>query len=351
MLFDKPISTLIVIFSVFLNGCFFDEPKEKVLQDGFPVTIHPELKEVPQIDIICPEELIVVDGYLVIINNCHEKVLQIVSLSDRQSKTFISKGNGPSEMRQAYFSGHKSGDSLMLMDAPGNYAWIHPARMFHESDYSVMKIQGTYIPPQNMNVFQIKDQWVYNDLEGEGYLVIKDRNGMMTESVDYYPASEYANDQSRAYVYYSWSRYNDRHQTLVSALRYFPFIIFTDIEAGRQRIVQTRSSYNKPVFINGMPEDGVPVYNLGLQTSDDYIYMYNPGFNTGEPETEIDPAIEVYNWKGDPMLELRLNNIVGAVDFDFKTGRGYGLMMFSEENRLGITEIIIPEEHLKYFKY
>ena len=342
---------LAVLISFFLVGCSANEPKTLILEGNFPLSISPDLRELSEIEIVCPDELIFINGYLLIINNCHEKILQVVSLSSMQNKFFINKGKGPAEMQNAYFSGHQSGDSLLLINSPSYYAWVHPARMFNDEDYFFNKRQDTYVPFQNINVFQIQDNWIYNDLDGEGFFVFRDKSGAMMNSVDFLPISSYAAENNQGYVYYSWTRYNEYHKVFVSALRYFPFLLFTDNEGLYKKIIQTQQNYREPVFPNQkkMPDEGAQIFNLGVQTSESYIYLYNPNLKVGDQETKADPTIEVFSWEGEPVLELRLNALVGAVVFDFENGKGYGLKFFPDQFRLGIAEIKIPADYRHFF--
>ncbi len=345
---EKKIVLLLFLFV----SCVGNEPRTVVNKGVFPISINAETKEVAEIEVICPDEIIVHNGYLIILNNCHEKILQVVHLDDLKNKFFINKGHGPSEFFSAYYSGQKTGDSILLVNTPAFYSWVDPGKLYNGTEMEVKKNHALYMPPQNMNVFLVNENWIFNDMEGSGFLVSYDQKGSLRYLTEFFPKSTYATEVNRGYVYYAWSRYNKNKEIVVSALRYFPYIIFTDIEGQIKKVVQTRERFKEPVFPNEalLPEDGTEIFNLGIQVSDKYVYLYNPGLKAGESELNANPIIEVYNWEGDPVAEIKLNALVGTVDYDFASGRAFGLKFSAEELKLSVAEIFIPEEFANLFK-
>lgn len=336
-----------------LVSCTLQDTTPKVIiQEGFSTTSTTEIITLPEIPLICPDEIIIIGEYMVIINNCHDKILQIVSLQDMQYKYRINRGNGPGELQAAYFTGHKSGDSLLIAHAPLYYTWINPSKLFHDSEYLISKVHDSYCPPQNMNVFQINSNWYYNDLEGAGFWMQKDHAGNIKSTTEFVPETSFSNASNNAYVYYTWTRYLEKQQIFVSALRYFPYIIFTDLQGNYSKIVQTTGIYQNPTFQNEsiFPESETTIYNLGIQNSNHNLFLYNPGLKTGQSELSAQPTIEVYNLEGKPLIALKLNGLVGAIDYDLINGRAFGIHYNAEEERLTFAEIIIPQEFKHLFQ-
>lgn len=339
---------ILVLFG--LSSCRTDN--DKILNDNFPVMVELVTEEIKEIELLCPGDLIFVDGYLMLINNCNEKLLQVVRMDDMQSGFFIGKGNGPSEFHSLQYSGHKQGDSLLLRTSHRTSAWVRPAKLLNNEPVDLQKIsEPVQAGSLASNVFHFPWGWMRTDLMDQHLVVFQDAQGNPTRTVPYGPDLSYdIREEDAGYIYYSTSSYNASQQKFVTALWYFPyFFIYGKDE--EPIAVRTQKDYQEPVFElqKTLPVSGTKTYYDHAKSSDKYIYLYKTNLSVGQPEEEAEPVVEIFDWQGNKVAKVGFDRKVGMMDFDFANGIIYGLSYCFEENRLFVVKAQVPDEFKEYF--
>mgnify|MGYP000929008659 CR=1 FL=1 len=340
----KRLFFLFFLFSGFLSAC--ENNKEvKVLTGNFPVISEVKLTEITGVDLVCPEELVYVDGYLSLINNCSEELLQLVRVSDWESKFFLKKGSGPLEFSNLIFSGHKQGDSLLLRNSPKQSVWLRPKALFNEELQSVQIIHEPNREYSSAHVFDLGEKWVFNSLGDDGFLVFLDKNHKEPLISALPPVFEAPQDESvKGYVFYSSMRFQPEKRKIVSALRYFPYLIINNEKGEFEKVIQTQPNFEQPEFPEGqiIPVGNTEVHYLRVELSDDFIFLYRPGLKLEQSELEAKPVLEVFDWKGNPIALLTFDRFVGNLDFDFEKGKCYGISFCEKEHRIFLVEGDLP---------
>ena len=328
-------------------SCKMDTGANVILTGKFPFVDSLEMIPIKNVDLLCPDDLVFQNGYLVLNNNCHDHLIQIIRLKDLQSKHFIKKGRGPGEMSRANFSGHMVGDSLFIRNAPESSIWINPKKLFNnkhkENGETFKKISDPTPISQNENVFFIEDNWVFNDYSSSnghlGFFVFLDKKGEIIKKTDYIPELSYQiNKNTKGYAYLTTTRINESQKKFVSALKYFPFFIITTNDGEYELVVQTEKDYLEPEFKEGEihPDFRSEFFYAGVVLSEKYIFLYRLNMTLGElvnyfsgqgglPETS--PGFEVYTWEGKPVCYLKINKVIIGPSIDFEKGVVYGLVL------------------------
>lgn len=336
-----------------------------ILTGDFPFFDSIEFITIPNVVELCPENLVYQNGYLVLSNNCHDHLIQVIRVKDFQSKHFIRKGRGPGEMFQANFSGHISGDSILLRNTPESSLWINPHKLFTGLDLKYNEELTKIFDPvpiyQNENVFNIGENWAFNDYSSEeghrGFLVFINSGGEITKFTDFIPPVSYHLDQNViGYAYLTTTRINESQTKFVSALKYFPFFIITSIDGEYERVLQTKSDYLEPKFTEGEINPGLEseFFYGNVVLTEKYIFLYRLNMTLGElvnyfsgqeePLTSK-TGFEVYTWQGEPVCYLEINKLLVSPTIDFKNGIIYGLE-FDPESGYEIVKGSIPERFL-----
>jgi hypothetical protein len=340
-------------FAITFISCKNDN--EKIILTGeFPHEIELQVEIFDNTEQNCPALIIYTSGYLSTLNYCQDQFMQITRLSDKKSKMFITKGNGPAEFLSLTFSGHKQGDSIYFRNHPLASVWIHPGKLFEDKSYGINKIKEPEIISLAGNVFHLEDKWVFSDVyEGRGLLVFSDTAGNLLHTSELYPELSYnINNEHNGYVHYSTTSYNPNKEKFAIALRYFPYLIISDTEGNYSKIIQTQNNYREPVFKNQelIPDAESEIFYGSIEVSDKYIYLFRPNITVGDNEMQAKPAIEVYDWNGKAICRVKFDKFVGGIDFDFENGKIYGLTLCLEEFKIYTFESTIPKQHEKFFK-
>lgn len=357
-----------ICFGFYFVSCKTNTGKKIVLSGDFPITNSIELISIQNIVELCPENIMFLDGYLIVNNNCHEYLIQVIRVKDFQSKYFIQKGRGPGEMFRANFSGHISGDSLLIRNTPESSLWINPHKLFSEkqfkNDEKFIKIPDPAPIYQNENVFNFQGNWVFNDYSSDeghlGFFVFLNSKGEIVKKTDYIPELSYKLDERIiGYAYITTTRINESQTRFVSALKYFPYFIITDIDGEYEVVVQTEKSYLEPVFKEGEinPSFESEFFYGSVILTDKYIFLYRLNMTLGELVNyfsgQVDrqatkTGFEVYTWQGKPVCYLEINKLLVNPAIDFKEGIIYALE-FDPNSGYDIVKGHLPENILQYF--
>jgi len=365
------IKTLFIAICVgfFFTTCKTNTEKKIVLSGDFPITNSIEMISIQNVVEFCPENMMFLDGYLILNNNCHEYLLQVIRIKDFQSKYFIRKGRGPGEMFRANFSGHFSGDSLLIRNTPEPSLWINPHKLFSDiqlnNDESLIKILDPVPINQNENVFNFHENWVFNDYSSDeghlGFFVFLNSKGEIVKKTDFIPELSYKLDERIiGYAYITTTRINKSQTQFVSALKYFPYFIITSVDGEYELVVQTVKTYLEPVFkeseIN--PSFESEFFYGSVILSDKYIFLYRLNMTLGElvnyfsgqgAQQAIKTGFEVYTWHGKPVCFLEINKLLVSPAIDFIEGIIYALE-FDPESGYNIVKGHLPENILQYLK-
>ncbi len=352
---------LLFLFS--FSSCNKDSNQRLILSGEFPVSDSVELSSMPGFDEICPENLVFHNGYLVINNNCHDQLIQIVRTHDSQTKHFIRRGRGPGEMFQANFSGHISGDSILMRNTPESSFWINPDLLFNGerigNNRKVIEVFDPAIINQNENVFNIGENWIFNDYSSNrmhnGFFVFLNSKGEIEKKTDYIPALSYTMAEDLiGYAYLTTTRINKSQTRFVSALKYFPYFIITNIDGEYELIVQTEEDYIEPKFKEGEinPEFESEFFYGSVLVSENHIFLYRLNlplsalvdyFSDQKNQPLINTGFEVYTWQGRKVCYLEVNKLLVSPSIDFENGIIYGLE-FDPESGYDIVKGNIPEK-------
>lgn len=351
-----------LLFVFFFASCNNESSKKLILSGDFPVSDSVEFSSMPGVSELCPENLVFHNGYLVINNNCHDQLIQIVRTHDSQSKHFIRKGRGPGEMFQANFSGHISGGSILMRNTPESSFWIDPDLLFTgqsiNNDRAILEIFDPIAINQNENVFNIGENWMFNDYSSNGkhhgFFVFLNSRGEIVKKTDYIPALSYSIAENLiGYAYLTASRINNSQTRFVSALKYFPYFIVTNIDGEYELIVQTEEDYLEPKFKEGEnnPEFESEFFYGSVVVSEKHIFLYRLNLPLGalvdyfsgqEKQPLINTGFEVYTWQGKAVCYLEVNKLLVSPAIDFENGIIYGLE-FDPDSGYDIVKGNIPE--------
>ncbi|MFW5760634.1 MAG: BF3164 family lipoprotein [Cyclobacteriaceae bacterium] len=314
-----------MIFIIF--SCKYSDTKVITI-DEFPNNIEIHTTELDEIFLDCPERFNLVNGLLVTTTNCNENLLKIIDPEKGYFERFIAKGSGPGEFLQLYFSGHRQGDSLYFRNLSGEGAWLHPVKIKENPNYEFTRINEPDFLANAENVFHFETSWAYTDLNGESFMIIKDKHGVELQRVEHFPPVSYpVEGATKGYLYYSNTTYNDHHRKFVSGLRYFPYLIITNHDGAVVRIIKTGKEYAEPVIRQGelTPQSDTEYFYDQVVTTDEYIYALRMNTTLEVLSSlQFNPVLEVFDWSGNAMYELQFDRLVGGITIDNENGFMYG---------------------------
>ena len=110
------------------------------------------------------------------------------------------------------------------------------------------------------------------------------------------------------------------------AMLFFPQIVFID-DHGRVRSVSTSKEYrNWKSTISRMIAPDFVQYYSAMAAASDYLFAVYPSCPLGNMAAPDRPyAIQVFNWEGDFLLELSVDERIGSIAYDEKNGFLYGI--------------------------
>jgi hypothetical protein len=269
----------------------------------------------------------------------------LVQVSSWESKFFLNKGRGPAEFSNLFFSGQKQGDSILFRNSPIKSAWIWPNALFNETDQSVKIIHEPSRTFLSAHVFDFVEKWVFNSLGSDGYLVFMDKKNEKSFFSAFPEISKaFIDESAKGYVFYSSMRFHPQKRKIASALRYFPYLLIINEKGEFEKVIQTQPDFVQPEFPEGqiIPLGNAEIHYLRVELSDDYIFLFRPGLRVEQSDLEAKPVLEVYDWKGNPITLLTFDRLVANLDFDFESGKCYGISFCEKEHRIFLVEGDLP---------
>lgn len=342
---------LIPLSLVFLLIISCNTPNEKklVLHEDFPVHITLQTKALDvNLPTGCTEELFFFNNRLALIDNhCNDYILQMIDLKSGEVKKILRKGRGPTELLSLNFAGHRQGDSLLFRTGSSFY-WLNPDVLW-ENNPQLTEISSPIKEPF-INCFQLSNQWAYTSLTGDHSIVFVDENGDFLQSTPFYPPIELSETHNNyAYRYYSSSSYSDVQGLIVTALRYFPLIIISDLNGKIVKVIQTSDEFNLPEFdSHGIsPEPNTLFYYEKVLLSDERIYAFRMDAKASDLENlNFIPTLEIYDYNGNPLLKISFSEAFGGLDIDHANGIIYGASFCKETFEVIPVKAEIPAELL-----
>ncbi len=317
-----PVWTLLMI-SVLIASCSASDSKF-VEVDGFPQSADVNTIEIEDVLLDCPERFVFVNGKLVTSTNCTDKLIQVINPGSKTTRKLIAKGNGPSEFSRLYFSGHAQGDSLYFRNLALKSAWVHPHRLLEDDAHALLSIDEPGFLSDSENVFQFDSMWVYTGLKGDAFMSFARNDGQVIKSIEHFPETGYKVDGStKGYLFYSNTTYNENKEIFVSALRFFPYLMLTDIHGNVVRIIKTRKDFAVPQIVQGeiMPDINSMYYYDQVLSSERFIYALRLNATLQElGELKAAPVLEVFDWSGNAVGEIHFDRFIGGIAIDYDNG-------------------------------
>lgn len=327
------------------NGNTANHNKNEMVADTLSV------QTINEVETYCPSTLHVADDRLVIINNCLDQQLQIINPENYATQFELLKGEGPDEyLNITCFNQRDNIDGIeyiRLIDS-------HKKNTFLYAPGHNTIQQKDRIPFQALIYMDLlylgSGRWAYTPLDTPDYLnfVYKDKT---EKTAAHYPDLQITcPPKFFNYAYYSKTQYNEHHQKLVSAFRYFPAIVIRNKE-GKVTNVAMKDDFKKPQFKDApFPVNNPKFYYNDLITSSKYIYAvnYNVDFDAFQKdETTIKAQLEIYDWDLNPVKTFVFDNVFANIAIDFKRNRIYGFCTENPEHALSYVDI--PEQYQDLF--
>ncbi len=332
-------------------SCNTPNERKLVLTQDFPAHVTLQSQKLDfNFSSGCPEELFVANNRLGLIDNhCNDYILQMIDLESGDKKIIFSKGRGPTEFLSLNFTGHRQGDSLLFRTGSSLY-WLNPNYLWENQNPQVTEIVNP-ISDYYINCFQLEKQWAYTSLAGDYSIVFIDENGTSSHNTPFYPPLDFAEPQENiAYRYYSSSSYSDSKNLFVTALRYFPLIIISDMNGEIVNVIQTSKEVNLPEFdSHGMaPQPNTTFYYDRVVLSHDRIFAFRLNAKASDLESFVfNPILEVFDFKGNPILMVNFSEPFSVLDIDFNKGIIYGATFCKESFQPILEKVEIPADLIR----
>jgi len=327
-------------------SCNTSNERKLVLSQDFPAHVTLQTKKFDfNFSSECPEELFVVKNRLGLIDNhCNDYILQMIDLESGEIKGIMRKGRGPAEFLSLNFTGHRQGDSLLFRTGSSLY-WLNPNSLWENQNPQLTERINPISEPY-IDCFHLENQWAYTSLAGDYSIVFVDENGTPSHNTPFYPPLDFAEVQENiAYRYYSSTSYSDSKNLLVTALRYFPLIVISDMNGEIVKVIQTSDEVNLPEFdSHGMaPQPNTTFYYDRVILSPDRIFAFRLNAKASDLESLVfNPILEVFDFKGNPILMVNFSEPFSGLDIDFDRGIIYGATFCKESFQSVLKKVEIP---------
>jgi len=349
--------SVVILFLITLISC---GNKQNTFNGEFEKSVTLPVETISEIFTWCPTSLTYLNGYLVVVNNCKDSVLQIVDTKSMETHWGGVKGQGPNEFIGLNWNGQKvikdGKQYLRMFDTQKrNCVLVNPKEIYNNEASPIIESKL----PKNLFLWEDllkteEDKWVYSNLQdfNDSFLTFADTSGLPVTTTEFLPEAnvEYSK-KVISYVYYSKTRYNEKKEMFVSALRNFPYIALFDKKGHRVNELII-GDYKVPAYKN---EELNPVNNTNVNyneviTSEKYIYVVNFNVNYDkyiESEMNISPSIEVYDWELKPQCEINFDVLFCNMDIDFENKVIYGFSTKDFDHL--VSKVVIPKELYKFF--
>ncbi len=338
---------VILFLGCFILSCQSHSPEEKRIFAGetrnFEIGEH-----------ICPDELFIVDSFLITLNTCRDSFFLLYNLNQNKARWFGLKGRGPNEFLNLRFAGDISSDRFSVFSRSKNQLTeISPAKAFQGLPFITKRVS---LPPSyyrvSSDIMYANGYWFGADLSGKStFYSINPISGELKE-IGFTPKVniQYPN-QTRSYLYYSITNYSNINKMAVSAMVYFPYVRIISPSGKLVHSFYTKSSYSKPE----LEPNAISVkksanhYCWDVEFNDKYIYLLNPGITESQlRKGEIDStSIDIYSWKGKYKATILFDCCIGNFTIDAKNKKIYGINLTDPENP--IAQVSIPKSLHHFF--
>ena len=239
---------------------------------------------------------------------------------------FVRSGRGPGEMVSPHVSRSNTEERYLALNdnALGQAYLVDVEETLRTGNLALAE---TYDLPENSDL-----DWM--PLPGSGQFVmlyegdevafcLKDGSGSTVKTI--YP---YGSLRGERYVTYLSSILVSRVQTsdICEVMMFFPQINLIDGETGRIRSVAVDKSYRnwESVANSAVGMDTMNHY-VGATSASGYIFAAYKGLSLGEMMQGGSPtSIHVFNWDGDFLYDIGLEEDIDNIAYDSRSGHLYG---------------------------
>src|SRR5690606_34851073 len=325
----------ILILITLLSGCNNPKVGSPLIFDAFPNAEIVAGENIASNQILNPQELIIVDNYLVVLNNKEDSIFCVFSLHDfGLIETFGKRGHGPNE----YIYPH-----LFLSDQEDSKFYIRDIGKKKIEVVDVIMVvedQENYIAesiPWKSSEIPLNGVVDYKNIiydaftPNTGTIYVTDLNQDKEKAIFNFndTIEEYKN--SSIYKGYLIAREN----RIAYAYQFFKRIDILNYE-GVRLTSSIGSNSNKPIINpEGILDRGnSTIYYIGAYGGKEYIYFLSYGETGnyyGQNINNTISTVEIFSWDGEPIKKITLDRYISHFAIDERRNMIIGVDPRSEQ--------------------
>lgn len=278
----------------------------------------------------------IIDTFLVFMTPQLDFLYSIVSTETyNHLGSFVNKGNGPSELLFALepLSAHKTGSDVTmslydfhnrnLIDFNLTKSIDLKTPVFKKSN-NIETISGIY------KVHQLDDEFLFVD-----YLNVEDltqhyaRYQLSSNELtdDFEALTSGLSDPSLSYLLATSTSFNSQQKKYVGAMKFIDQINFYEIDdPQKSKSYSVNKNRTKMLEVEGTPMPDKMEYYVDLRSDSSFIYGLYANQNRKDWALNEKPGvIQVFDWNGNPICELKTNEKLLYFDIDSKNKKLYGM--------------------------
>lgn len=269
-----------------------------------------------------PNFFVQIDSSFLLITNNQDSLFQVINTNSGRIKKLGLLGKGPNEFINIVDVYNDKNNRYVYVFDEGN-------KKISKIPYSSLingnfeEVTKTNMPKHSLLYSQIaksSESVVYTPLLGENFITFEDSEENLI-SIDYPNlfTKPYYGEQ-KGYVYYSSMSHCSESNKTVVALRYLPY--FMIVENNKIiKTIKTRERFDEPLFSQKslFPNPEATIYYWQVVLTQKHIFLLNAGVTQNEfEEGTLKTSIEVYDWEGNPVINLVPNYPIAFIDVDSK---------------------------------